>query len=101
MSHTPGPWSYSAEGNYMRIYLHGLGRKDKVKGGDSLCGWCGEANARLIAAAPEMLEALVEVKGELENHPYCPLCGNIQENHRHNCVARLIQAALKKARGEE
>lgn len=26
--------------------------------GDNLRGYCGEANARLIAAAPELLEAL-------------------------------------------
>jgi hypothetical protein len=58
--HTPGPWSYSMyEGsNHAKIYLHGLGRQDAVKGGDSMQGYCGEANAKLIAAAPVLLEAL-------------------------------------------
>jgi hypothetical protein len=55
--HTPGPWSFAMDRNHARIYLHGLGRPDAVRGSDSLCGYCGEANARLIAAAPELLEA--------------------------------------------
>ena len=54
--HTPGPWSYSiTAGNYGRIYFHGLGRADRSLGADSLFGYCGEANARLIAAAPDGL----------------------------------------------
>ena len=62
MTHTPGPWSYAMDDNYARIYLHGLGRMDDVKGGYSLCGWCGEANACLVAAAPDMKLALEHVR---------------------------------------
>ena len=52
--HTPGPWRYKADGgNYMRIFCH-----NDEGWGDNLCGYCGEANARLIAAAPDLLEAL-------------------------------------------
>jgi hypothetical protein len=58
--HTPGPWSYSIyeNSNHAKIYLHGLGEADKIKGADSLRGYCGQANARLIAAAPDLLAAL-------------------------------------------
>jgi len=33
-NHTPGPWSYSIyeDSNHAKIYLHGLGRPDAVKG---------------------------------------------------------------------
>ena len=58
MSHTPGPWKWNNEGySYLRTAtgedVHDFG-----------CGCCSctsslsDANARLIAAAPELLEAL-------------------------------------------
>jgi len=67
--HTPGPWSFAMpreDGNYVKIYLHGLGRPDKIKGEDSLAGYCGEANGRLIAAAPDLLEALDDLLAQVE-----------------------------------
>lgn len=56
--HTPGPWlAYQANSevgtNYWRI------RTAPPGSGDTLRGYCGEANARLIAAAPDLLEALL------------------------------------------
>ena len=58
--HTPGPWRFSShphDGNYMRIHC-----SSDPNEGDNLRGYCGEANARLIAAAPtqhaEMLRYL-------------------------------------------
>ena len=52
--HTPGPWRYKADGgNYMLIFC-----SNDEGWGDNLRGYCGEANARLIAAAPDLLEAL-------------------------------------------
>jgi hypothetical protein len=67
ITHTPGPWSYQMRNNYARIYFHGLSRDDKVLGGDSLCGYCGEANAMLIAAAPNMFEALTHTTKVINN----------------------------------
>jgi hypothetical protein len=63
MNHTPGPWSYAVTSgtNYAKIFLHGLGRAGTIKGADSLRGYCGEANARLIAAAPDLLAALLSM----------------------------------------
>jgi len=89
MKHTPGPWSYSTyEGsNHCKIYLHGLGRIDKIKGGDSLQGYCGEENARLIAAAPELLEILLELQ-------------DIVFLTRNNELHTLIEAAIAKAKGD-
>jgi hypothetical protein len=55
-NHTPGPWRYkphSVDSNYMLIFCSA-----DPSEGDNLRGYCGEANARLIAAAPDLLEAL-------------------------------------------
>ena len=54
------------------------------------------------AAAPDMLEALEKVMGELdvEGLP-CPLCGrDLTIGHRHNCIWHVVASAVKKARGE-
>lgn len=53
--HTPGPWRYESTSgsNYARIFLSA-----DEGDGDNLRGYCGEANARLIAAAPELLAAI-------------------------------------------
>lgn len=62
--HTPGPWRYEADqagSNYMKIWCH-----NSEHWGDNLRGYCGEANARLIAAAPEMLAALRTYVGTLD-----------------------------------
>ena len=62
-----------------------------------------EEIAHLIAAAPDMLEALEEVVGELdvEGLP-CPLCGrDLTIGHRHNCLWHVVESAIRKARGEE
>lgn len=59
-------------------------------------------NAHLIAAAPDMLEALEEVMGELdvEGLP-CPLCGrDLTIGHRHNCLWHVVASAIRKAMGE-
>ena len=62
-----------------------------------------EKTCRLNKAAPDMLEALEEVMGELdfEGLP-CPLCGrDLTIGHRRKCIWHVINAAIKKARGEE
>lgn len=90
---TPGPWSYQMNGNHARIYLHGLGQADSVEGGDSLQGYCGEANARLIAAATDLLEELVDRYHDTKcgcEHPACRRC---------QADARTL-AVIRKAKGE-
>lgn len=62
--HTPGPWRYkphSVDSNYMLIFCSA----DPAEG-DNLRGYCGDANARLIAAAPALLEALQDLLAEAE-----------------------------------
>lgn len=74
-SHTPGPWIFSHSPAQNRINVTGNERDDgpqlfrdfvcsvgKVNGG---VGEIEEANARLIAAAPDLLAALVETAKQL------------------------------------
>lgn len=73
IKHTPGPWKYGPRINNFIDIEHS--QRD-VKGAItlSLCrvqarqSWINEAkaNAFLIAAAPELLEALIEARKELE-----------------------------------
>ena len=94
-SHTPGPWDVEPKGS-----------RHFVDGADGLAvaylGWAGvrerseiEANARLIAAAPELLEALERISTAYD------------ETLRHPIAAPLLQAiygaraAIAKAKGGE
>ena len=64
-NHTPGPWvslpTYVGKDGYSKG-----GYEVKTVAGESVTGWGRvtqtEANARLIAAAPEMLEVLIELQ---------------------------------------
>jgi hypothetical protein len=89
--HTPGPWKVYARTEF----LHHIGIKTEHIDPISVAYGSnkeGEANARLIAAAPEMLEALIEE---------CFTCGGICEinkcaygsNKEGEANARLIAAA--------
>lgn len=67
MTHTPGPWFYSRNGN--PIYI--TGNWDKVAGTYADVAEIAQqeqseaqANARLIAAAPDMLAALKAILDE-------------------------------------
>jgi hypothetical protein len=75
---TPGPWEYvsklSASENHKGFLVrtekatrNGKWALAEVRPGDE-DGRLGEANARLIAAAPELLEALQEVADRLALH---------------------------------
>lgn len=93
--HTPGPWStaegslyvYSAEGNYVadagcsNVYL-----------GDE-----ARANRNLIAAAPDLLEALIAAKRELWD--IAREQWNL-EDFNNWAVVQQINAALEKADGK-
>ena len=102
-NHTPGPWSaYQRPSeigtNYFRILLHGFSDEQPKYGQDSLAGYCGEANANLIAAAPDMLEALefcMRVIGESDLTP----SGGVTEEEIDTAYCKA-KAAIAKAKGE-
>ena len=82
MSHTPGPWSletYLPEHDAGETFIVGIGN-DEIQ-------VCDEANALLIAAAPELLEALERAIPEIA-------VVGIPE------LLEQCRDAIKKARGE-
>ena len=63
--HTPGPWSYESEGQTVYVgdqiegrwiaQVRGWGWLQKLNNGEAV----QDANARLIASSPDLLEALI------------------------------------------
>ena len=78
-THTPGPWQYVDDGptNYL------------INGPDTPVGEAGrEANARLMAAAPDLLEALRAVVRDIAFE---------SGNRPHNTALHAAEAAIEKA----
>jgi hypothetical protein len=89
--HTPGPWEidqairhgftvYSQQAGFIVGYMDEEGRYGAVE---------SEANARLIAAAPDLLEALEELLVQREGH------------YSTQTAWDKARAAIAKARGEK
>jgi hypothetical protein len=97
MSHTPGKWSVSKIGNnYDQWMIYAEGQQGNVV--DS-CN--GEANARLIAAAPDLLSAckrlLAAIEADYRISPMMP----VQISYETNGVALdEARAAIAKAIGQ-
>jgi hypothetical protein len=80
---TPGPWEYQKSSRLMPVFL--------IWAGAALLGETfREPNARLIAAAPEMYQALRDLLA----------WANISEGSRDYHLPESAKAALRKARGE-
>ena len=99
--HTPGPWSIGDDSNAGCEVIAGpvaivLDRIARVAGDGTYVISREEmiANARLIAAAPCMLQALEAATAEIR-----AIYGD--QPPATNSVVMLIEAAIKKARGEE
>lgn len=91
--HTPGPWMVSEHGSDEIYFSEGY---TEIGDGVGLRVYTSavEADARLIAAAPELLEALRDVEAALLAIPCTdPSC---------SCTRRLlpkVQASIAKAEG--
>jgi hypothetical protein len=91
--HTPGPWGYEKYCGTVRVFYDiGRGTRPICK----LIGEDEEANAHLIAAAPELLEALQSLTlyvEQLETVVYAP-----DDAGTHESVENA-RAAIAKAKG--
>lgn len=90
MTHTPGPWSISTDGEATGVIYALRGFE-----WDDICvitPRCeAAANAHLIAAAPDMFRALEAVSGESEESDYLTQAQ----------IQVMCRSAIRKARGEE
>ena len=89
MKHTKGEWDVSKHGNNdsFGVYAEGQGNDIAIVKGDNEEGGEGEANARLIAAAPELLEALILAYSFMVTDP----------QHQGRNILHTIQEAITKA----
>jgi hypothetical protein len=109
--HTPGPWVVRRNGiTGYPAAIEAINACNKTRGkvGPSVTRWNaitlpsseeGQANANLIAAAPELLEALLEAEAGLE------FAGADKEPEGQFVPAptlalRIVRAAIAKAKGE-
>lgn len=102
--HTPGPWTCdsihpdngrtqigSPKDFICELYTYGI----YSNGGEQPTESEQQANARLIAAAPELLEALKEAQKLL--HPLVMKMNIRKHFHEHNVLANVIVKAIAKA----
>jgi hypothetical protein len=87
--HTPGPWVQDRYGSLVgsdskQVVVWGLGIAHGQRNATA------EANARLIAAAPELLEALKSIVGWIEEGGY----------GAEATIERCARAAMAKAEGK-
>lgn len=88
---SPAPWK-SVQGISLWVESSdGIGVADDI---DTIDDETGEANARLIAAAPELYEALRGIVADNKCGLMCSLCGAADK-----CKLRRAVAALEKAGG--
>jgi hypothetical protein len=86
--HTPGPWhaDTNVAGDYTQVKAHPNKFICEVDGREK--EYQNEANARLIAAAPELLEALAD------------LCYVVGHTYKDSKVFKDARAVIAKATGE-
>lgn len=101
MKYTPGPWNYReslASGNN---FIYAGGKKEAIAGVLRYVsedgGTEGDANARLIAAAPELLAAAHKIVESLEELAHVQ-CGDRNIAHTWDFV-KIADEAIAKAEG--
>lgn len=99
-SHTPGPWSYHSwgKGNGIRFGIetsnhnHGLAGVAPNENASTLLTIAEhEANARLMAAAPDLLDACLRTLAAID--------GGEDMSEGHVCIA-FLRKAVRLARGQ-
>ena len=88
--HTPGPWRIEMKDNYMKLYMPASGLE-----GDVARGYVGEASARLIAAAPDLLAALESAREFIVDGLAMGFVGMPGDED----VLEVIEKAISRAKG--
>ena len=99
--HTPGPWRIDEWGDIV-AGLRDIAETAHIwnDGGDDTLPEMRRANARLIAAAPDLLAACTALVAQC-GQSYCPLCGAYLSpahgKHHKGCAVALAAAAIAAA----
>lgn len=100
--HTPGPWTSIVRNDASGIVSY-IGPQDKFSSDDIIatveCN-AGDANARLIAAAPELLEACLASLAEWSQYDGANAIDGPTERARIKLMSQL-KTAIAKATGVE
>ena len=92
-THTPGPWWFSATGRERTSFAIGAGDVEHALIGGMNCA---ENNARLVAASPDLLAALIELHKEL--HQAIRL--DVKKHFSLMVADAAASKAIRKAKGE-
>lgn len=112
--HTPSPWAVRVMGaqvvaidapngdqtighSQWKELATAYGCDDAMEDGEAVA----LANARLIAAAPELLEALRELLDSHDDVNTCDADSQFRADTRHEAAIRNASAAIAKATGEQ
>lgn len=97
MKHTPGPWHINEDQKDCGAGKLSIEAKDEYFIAQVDESVSQEANAKLIAAAPELLEALREL-----DECYCEAGNDLskEDRHRHRMTLIKARAAIEKATGK-
>lgn len=91
-THTPGPWSVDDDGfdktTPIEVRCDGYAIADVLRSGEWHSRAVEDANARLIAAAPRLLEALAQIARE------CPVSDGNRDRLRFGAIAREALALV-------
>jgi hypothetical protein len=98
MKATPGPWRLDR--GHMEGYAHGVSGANgkcviRFRGLAAPTSSEGQANSRLIAAAPDLLDIVRVVEEDVRRGECCPVCS--QHPHDPRC---MIPLALTRIDGE-
>lgn len=96
MQHTPGPWTCFYKSKYDEWHVSVPMSQGSMKWAlfdDGVRSENPEADARLIAAAPDLLEALIAMEAEKADYMRSNKLGNPADEHTN----KLARAAIAKA----
>ncbi|MEM8220212.1 hypothetical protein Q4R35_13370 [Morganella morganii] len=99
---TPGPWSHADSHGLNETAggaIHGDGKTLCLVLGKGIGKEKATANAKLMAAAPEMLDALIKIV-EMNQQYAIDKYGDVRKAEEMACV-RTARAAINKALGRE